>query len=221
MYTLLTDQILKLLNIEVEVIKKCEHIHNVIVSNHVSEIDPVLILYAIQDYNVRFIAGSIPKQNPFFRTICNWFDAIFIEQDKTIAYDELTRQIKQDDTICIFPEGTLLFKSSIERSNLYCDKTGIRKFKNVLAPREAGFSMIRGLLNSQHSKYTDITLLYDVDTKESTTPLTIVDFFNMQPKKIKIIIDETDLPITDTYRKKDRIIEKYNRYLRKQYLLFV
>ena len=175
------------------------------------KLDPVLVLYAIKKYKTRFIAGPVAKENPFFNAICKSFDVIFIEQDKLIAYDELTRQIKRDDTICIFPEGTLIFKSSIERSNLYCDKSGINKFKNVLAPREAGFSIIQELLKSQHSKYTDITLLYDVDMKISDVPLTITELFNMRPKRIKIIIDESDLSITDAFRKKDRLIDKYDQ----------
>ena len=81
----------------------------------------------------------------------------------------------------------------------------------MLAPREAGFSIIQELLKSQHSKYTDITLLYDVDMKISDVPLTITELFNMRPKRIKIIIDESDLSITDAFRKKDRLIDKYNQ----------
>jgi 1-acyl-sn-glycerol-3-phosphate acyltransferase len=207
MYTFLIDSILQLLNIEVDVIQKCNRIHTVIVSNHVSEIDPVIILSVLKNYNIRFIAGPVAKQNPLFNLICQWFNVIFIEQDKELAFQELTTKINQDDVVFIFPEGTLFFKSSVERSNVYCKKVGIRKFNRVLAPREAGFTKIQELL--KQTKYTDITLLYDIDTRNSDKPLTITELLTTQRKKIKIIIDESSLPITETFRKKDHLVRKH------------
>lgn len=207
MYTFLIDSILQLLNIEVEVIQKCNRIHNIIVSNHVSEIDPVIILSLLKNNNIRFIADVTVKQNPLFNLICQWFNVIFIEQNKELAFQELSAKIKRDDIIGVFPEGTLFFKSSLERSNAYCKKNGIRKFKRVLAPREAGFTKIQELL--KQTKYTDITLLYDIDTKSSVIPLTITELLTTKRKKIKLIIDESSLPITETFRKKDRIVRQH------------
>ena len=207
MYTFIIASILQLLNIKVDVIQKCNRIHNVIVSNHVSEIDPVVILHAIQNYNIRFIAGPLPKQDPLFNLICQWFNVIFIEQDRERAFHELNINVKRDDTIFIFPEGTLFFKSSAERSDAYCKKKGIRNFNRVLAPKEAGFTKIKELL--KQTKYTDITLLYDVDTKHSDKPLTISELFTTRRKQITIIIDESSLPITETFRNKDRLIRKH------------
>ena len=209
MYELLIEFLLRVLDIDVEVVKKCETIHPIIISNHISELDPALLFYVLKNENIRYIAGVEDiKKIPLFNAICEHFKVIFIERDKSKAYDAMTQQLNgTSPTVCIFPEGTLFFKSSIERSDAYCDKMGIRKFKNVLAPREAGFSKLQELLGKQQSKYTDITLIYDVDMRPSETPLTIIEILKLRPKRVQIIIDETDLSISDAFRIKDDLIE--------------
>lgn len=210
LYILLSEFILNFLNIKVEVIWKCSTIHPIITSNHVSELDPLLLLYALKNDKIRYIADAALKTIPFFNLICENFDTIFIERNKDKAFETIAKQLKKDDTVCIFPEGTLYYKSSIQRSNNYCKRIWVSKYRNVLAPREAGFSKIQEILH-QNDKYTDITLVYDVDMKHSVEPLTILEFFKIRPRNVKIIIDESSSSIVDTYRKKDDIIEYYRR----------
>lgn len=210
MYELLIDIILHILNIEVEVIRKCNVIHPIITSNHISEFDPVVLFYVLRNDKIRYIAGTeVIKKVPIFNAICEFFKVIFIEKNKQLASEALTRELKCDDTICIFPEGTLLYKSSSERSDVYCEKTGFPKFKNVLAPRETGFTKIQEIMNRNGCKYTDITLIYDVDTRQLVEPMTIMEMLRLRPKKVKVIIDESDLSITETFRRKDDLIETY------------
>jgi 1-acyl-sn-glycerol-3-phosphate acyltransferase len=211
MYNIVIDIILRILDIDIEIIRKSNVIHPIITSNHISEFDPVLLFYVLRNPKIRYIAAGVDviKKIPLINAICESLDVIFIEQHKQLANDTLVRQIKPTDTVCIFPEGTLLFKSSIERSDLYCEKIGISKFKNVLAPRETGFSKIREILKCD--KYTDITIIYDVDTRQSTEPLTLLELIRIRPKKVKIIIDETEISITDTFRNKDELIETIRR----------
>ena len=211
MYNIVIDIILRILDIDIEVIRKCNVIHPIITSNHISEFDPVLLFYVLRNPKIRYIAGvDVIKKIPLINAICESLDVIFIEQDKQLAFDVLVRQIKPTDTVCIFPEGTLLFKSSVERSDVYCEKTGISKFKNVLAPRETGFSKIQEIMKCD--KYTDITIIYDVDTRQSVEPLTILELIRIRPKKVKIIIDESEMSITDTFRKKDDLIDTIRTY---------
>jgi 1-acyl-sn-glycerol-3-phosphate acyltransferase len=214
MYEILIEFILRVLDIDVEIVNNCETIHPIIVSNHISELDPVLLFYVLKNENIRYIAGvEVIKNIPIFNAICEHFKVIFIERDKSKAYDAMTQQLKgTSPTVCIFPEGTLFFKSSIERSDAYCERMGIEKYKNVLAPREAGFSKLQELLGKQQCKYTDITLIYDLDMRQSETPLTILELFKLRPKHVKIIIDETDLSISDAFRKKDDCIEAHRKY---------
>ena len=94
--------------------------------------------------------------------------------------------------------------------NNYCKRIWASRYRNVLAPREAGFYTIQEILH-QNDKYTDITLDYDVDMKHSVEPLTILEFLQIRPRNVKIIIDESSSSIVDTYRKKDDIIEYYRR----------
>ena len=209
MYELLIDIILHILNIEVEVIRKCNVIHPIITSNHISEFDPVVLFYVLRNDKIRYIANVDVMKIPLFNAICEFFKVIFIEQNKQLALDALTRQLKSTDTVCIFPEGTLLYKSSAERSDVYCEKMGFPKFKNVLAPRETGFTKIQEIMKQTGCKYTDITLIYDVDTRQLVEPMTIMEMFRLRPKKVKVIIDESDLSITETFRRKDDLIETY------------
>ena len=209
MYELLIDIILHVLNIEVEVIRKCNVIHPIITSNHISEFDPVVLFYVLRNDKIRYIANVDVMKIPLFNAICEFFKVIFIEQNKQLALDALTRQLKSTDTVCIFPEGTLLYKSSAERSDVYCEKTGFPKFKNVIAPRETGFTKIQEIMKQTGCKYTDITLIYDVDTRQLVEPMTIMEMLRLRPKKVKVIIDESDLSITETFRRKDDLIETY------------
>jgi 1-acyl-sn-glycerol-3-phosphate acyltransferase len=210
LYILLTEFIFNILNIKVDVIWKCATIHPIITSNHVSELDPIILLYVLKNDKIRFVADAEVKKMPIFNIICEKFDVVFIERNKERAFDMMDKSLNLDDTVCIFPEGTLFFKSSLERSDNYCNKIGVPKYKNVLAPRESGFNKIQNLLN-QHDKYTDITLIYDVDMQESREPLTILEIFRIKPRTVTVIIDETNSSIIDTYRKKDDIIGSYRR----------
>jgi len=210
MYELLIDIILHVLNIELEVIRKCNVIHPIITCNHISEFDPVVLFYVLRNNKIRYVAGvDVIKQVPILNAICEHFNVIFIYKNKQLASEALTRELKCDDTVCIFPEGTLLYKSSSERSDVYCEKMGFSKFKNVLAPREAGLSKIQEIMNRTDCKYTDITLIYDVDTRHSREPMTLLELLRIRPKKVRVIIDESNMSITDTFRKKDDLIETY------------
>lgn len=205
MYRLLIWTFLQFLDIQIDVIQNCNVIHPLITCNHVSELDPVVLFYILNNEKIRYIArGDDINKVPIFKAICDYFDVIFIEPKLT-----LSREIKPGDSVCIFPEGTLFYKSSRERSDAYCDRISIPRFTNVLAPHETGFTMLQGILGKNNTKYTDITLIYDTDMSDSPEPLTIAELIKKRPQRIKVIISESDRPITETYRSKDALIGAY------------
>jgi len=204
------DILLRMLNIQVHVMGRCRTTHPVIISNHVSELDPVVLLYVLQNHRIRFVAGADVKHNPMFKVVCDYFDVIWLGSDKRTALDDIARQLRPNDAVCIFPEGTLFYRASAERSHAFCRKTGRRPFKHVLAPREAGFSKIRERLKP-HGAYTDITLVYDADMRKSDTPLVLTDLLNAKRKIVKVWIEETDSSLTDAYRRKDILIGQERR----------
>jgi len=132
----------------------------------------------------------------------------------------LEMEISKTDNICIFPEGTIYFKKTINRSNRFCkNKLKIPNFKNVLCPRVNGFATVNRIL--QPDKITDITLEYIyLDNPDflqnNKVPLTIAFILLYPPSKIIITIREKtiesenpELFIMNIFREKDAFIESH------------
>ena len=80
-----------------------------VVSNHVSWIDGILILW-MMPRNVRFVVDGANFDNPLVRYLGNAFDCIFMKSGpKSIARALIAARegLNHGDVIGVFPEGTL------------------------------------------------------------------------------------------------------------------
>ena len=202
--------LLQLLNIEIRC--KDTDFQSIVICNHVSELDPILLTLLFNKYNVkyRFISDERIKHWPIINTIANHYDTIYITRDGR-GVEQIKQSVKQTDNICIFPEGTLYYKDMIEKSNRICDKHGVERFTNVLSPKLSGFNCLRTILKPNF--VTDITLQYVFnDVKQFNEPLTIANLIANPPSKIIITVQKRRIKgnnfLMDIFRKKDIIIAK-------------
>lgn len=207
---------LRIHNITLEVNNEIDKFHSIVVSNHISELDPFILFLIFSENNMkyRFISDNRIKHIPFFGIIADHFNTIYIDRKKPDeALYELNKNIHLHDNICIFPEGTMYYKNMIEKSNEICEKINIKNFKNVLCPKISGFNCIRSIIKPTY--ITDITLEYIYPDnypkdfiKNSDEPLTILFLMLFRPIKIicnikNIKVDTSNNFIINVFRNKD------------------
>lgn len=210
-------------NITLEVNCKIKKFHQIVISNHISNLDSIILFYIFNNNNknYRFISDSKVKNIPIFGSIANYFNTIYInKRNPKKALEIMKANIKKMDNICIFPEGALYYKPTIKRSDKICRKLKIKEFKNVLCPKKSGFNCIKSIIKPKY--ITDITLTYVYPKdfiKKSNKPLTIK--FLLENPPIKIICDIKNIKvkrsnnfITHIFRNKD---QELNKNLTKNY----
>jgi len=217
MLNYIIDLFLYLTNIKLEVNCKIKKFYQIVISNHISNLDSIILFYIFNNYNkhYRFISDSKVKNIPIFGTIADYFDTIYInKRNPKKALEIIAKDIKKTDNICIFPEGALYYKPTIKRSDKICKKLKIKKFKNVLCPKKSGFNCIRSIIKQKY--ITDITLKYvypkEDFIKKSKSPLTIN--FLMKNPPIKIICNIKNIKvkpssdfITNIFRDKEKELD--------------
>jgi hypothetical protein len=180
------------------------------VCNHVSELDPVLLTTLFDKYKVhyRFVSDERIKRWPIIGPIADHYDTIYITRDKR-GIEQLKQSVNPTDNVCIFPEGTLYYKDTVEKSNRICDKLKIPRYANVLCPKLSGFECLQSIL--QPTYVTDITLDYKFDELINDA-ITIPRLMLNRPKKIVIRIRKRRIKgdhfLLELWRKKDRYLEQ-------------
>ena len=221
LYTNSFELFLNSLNIKLKIINKTKHsdFHSLSISNHISELDPIILYYLFEKYNVkyRFICSNHLQYIPIIGILGYIENTIYIDrQNHTQSIKTINEEVEKDDFICIFPEGTLYYKPMIKKSNDLCKKLNIPDFKNVLCPKLNGYNEIVKILKPK--MITDITLHYIYSNKSKYIPknsndaLTILQLMNYPPKKIVIIIQEKsiiDTNIMSIFREKDKEMDDY------------
>ncbi len=212
--------IINFLNIKIEIINLNGELesslnNNLVISNHISEFDTFLLYYVFSNNNAsfRWVGDERLKKIPLLGEWAIYKNGIFISRIKN-GCSQLKKNIKKNDKIMIFPEGTLYYKPMIKKSNEICKKNKLEKYKNVLCPKINGISTIAKIIKPK--KITDITLVYHYENKNflsgSDKPLTINNLILNPPKKISVVIRQTKLnennSINKIFYKKDKIIEK-------------
>lgn len=209
--------ILKLLNIKLEIIFDKKKINNFVISNHVSEFDIFILYYILIKNNIklRWVGDERLKNFPILGKWAQDKKGIFINRNKN-GCSQLKKQIKKNDKIIIFPEGTLFYKHMIKKSNKICIENNIPKYKNVLCPKINGFNTISKIIEPKI--LTDITLIYHYKNKKflskSLKPLTIKNLLLNPPYKITVHIkniktkNKTRNFVNKIFYKKDKLIQK-------------
>ena len=196
--TQIIDAFLYSKNIKLEIINNSSCFHSLCISNHVSELDPILLLYVFNKYSslkYKFISDKHVKKIPIIGQLSNMIDTIYIDRNDTLYSITIIKEyVTKNTNICMFPEGTLFYKPTIKKSNKLCNKLNILPFNNVLCPKINGFNEIYNIIKPK--QISVITFHYIYSTKsnykhsDSNIPLTFVNLIKNPPTKIVIIINE-------------------------------
>lgn len=198
---------------------------NIIISNHLSEIDPFILniilevpnnLYQNQINVSKKIIGLLI---PSFGAIGLVADEIFLERNINIDKCKLDKKLNFNKLI-FYPEGTCFNKERKNISDLYCNKNNLPIFKYHIYPRIKGLELI--IKNNSDVSYVyDLTFIYDtISKKKYGCYFTFLSFLNKYkfPSNIYINISKYKIKSTDNIRKKleniyvnkDKFIRKFN-----------
>ena len=90
----------------------------VIICNHVSYMDGMVIQAGVPNRRVRFIIDGHIYKVPGVHYFMNLNGAIPIlptRESVTAAFDEVAKALEEGDVVCIFPEGQLTYRGSLSR----------------------------------------------------------------------------------------------------------
>ncbi|EOB13340.1 acyltransferase [Nosema bombycis CQ1] len=154
--------------------KVLDKMKNIVISNHVSEYDWVLILTLLYHLNRYDDVCIILKQSlrnvPLIGYGMKCFGFIFLNrklsEDKIILNQGVSRLIDQKKyNLLLFPEGTYIDSTSYPKSCEFAIKNEIKangkRFlpKNVLIPRTSGFNILKEKIIDDIDGIIDITMV--------------------------------------------------------------
>lgn len=212
-----TALLIKLLSVKLTFKYKTKKFYNLCISNHVSEFD-ILLLYMIflkNNIDYTLIADYQAKRFQNYPVVKQWMNqnkTIFVSSKHGNGCEMIRNNTNINSNVFIFPEGTLYYKSRINKSDEICMKNNIAKYENVLCPKRNGFNTLKEILKPKY--ITNITFKYVFENKtflkESETPLTIYKLLKNRPKEIIIYIDrvkvDENTDINEIFREKDELL---------------
>ncbi len=213
-----TSFIIKTLNIKIDLRYKTKKFYKLGISNHVSELDVMLLflIFSKANFNYSWISDERFEHYPVIGKWAKHNKTIFVSRTDGTGCESLRSNVSSNSNVFIFPEGTLYYRPMIKKSNSICKKLKINKYKNVLCPKVNGFNTLVEILEPQY--ITNITLDYVYGEKnnnhlmKSNVPLTIYNLFKNPPTKIVIIIDRIKVnnktDINNIFRDKDLLLNK-------------
>lgn len=204
---------------------------NIVISNHLSEYDWLMILAILYKFNryddICIILKHTLKNIPLLGYGMKYFGFIFLNRkldaDKEILKTGLQiLKNKQKYDLLIFPEGTYIDKEGKEKSDNYIIKNPVfldgTKFcpQEVLLPRVTGFNIIYDNLGNDMEGVIDITLFTNPYTslpQEKYTYYKALTDFNDRIG-YSCFIEFVDKPaknnfIFSRFKNKDEFIKKY------------
>ncbi|CAD5232030.1 unnamed protein product [Bursaphelenchus xylophilus] len=106
---------------------------------------------------------------------------IFLKRDLEVDLPRMTRAVEYYSDmgipyqILMFPEGTDRTAFTLNRSNEFAKKNGLRELKNVLYPRSAGFlHLVKEMRRNNYLEYVyDVTVAYPQDIVQNETDMVI------------------------------------------------
>ena len=153
---------------------------NILILNHRTRIDWMLAWILLSRTRTLFSLKIVLKESllrvPFFGWAMQTFRFLFLsrkwEQDeqrikKVVAYSKRTGD---SATYLIFPEGSDLSPSNVEKSNAFAKEKGLPVYRHVLNPRTTGIAAIKDMIGvEQIDTIYDITMGY-TDFKKGQRP---------------------------------------------------
>jgi len=144
---------------------------SIIICNHRTRIDWMLLWVLFARTNIlmslRIVLKGSLAQVPFFGWAMQSFRFLFLTRkwdvDKHHIENVCSYMKRHNDggAILIFPEGTDLSESNVEKSHKYAEANGLTKFRYVLNPRSTGLIAIKNFLGVENiESIVDITMGY-------------------------------------------------------------
>ena len=209
-----TCLLINVLSIQIKTKYKTKKFYNLGISNHVSELDILLlfIIFLKHKINYSLISDDRFQHYPVVKQWAEQNKTIFVNRTDGTGCESIRLNTNINSSVFIFPEGTLYYKPMIEKSNQICRKNNIEKYFNVLCPKANGFNTLKEILKPKY--ITNITLKYIFENKKylkkSLEPLTIYHLFICRPKKVIIYIDRVKVDsftdINEIFRQKDKLL---------------
>jgi len=198
---------------------------NIIISNHLTELDPTLITLIFNDIDYFYSKiNYLSKKLIGFLVPSVGILGIYtgdIYLDRQINLDKNKLSIKVNSNyLMLYPEGTCFTKEKKFKSDEYCKKNKLPIFKYHLYPRVSGLKLILENNTDVHWIY-DLTFVYDTISKKKYGPcyefLSFISKYKF-PKKIFIKIkkyrinknDNINKKIENIYIEKDEFINNFD-----------
>lgn len=206
---------------------------NILILNHRTRIDWMLAWILLSRTQCLFSLKIVLKESlmraPFFGWAMQTFRFLFLsrkwEQDeqriqKVIAY---AKRSGDSSTYLIFPEGSDLSPSNVEKSNAFAKEKGLPMYRHVLNPRTTGIAAIKNMIGAENiDTIYDITMGY-TDFKQGQRPGEEHLLNGEMPKAIHFVVSAhrfgpTDVPsddgsfkqwVEDRFAKKELLLSKF------------
>jgi hypothetical protein len=171
----------------------------------------------LDNKTIRCIINIDLKKILGFHLLSRCNDDIFIkrnyENDKNNIIDNINKSIP-NQLLCVFPEGTTMYKKSLEKSHKYATKNNLPLLNYVLLPKSGAFDLIKS--SNKFEMVYDLTIKYDNESYpyNKIEDLSLFNiFFKFQfPKVIQFYIRKYDningIDLTNVFIEKDKIIQK-------------
>lgn len=210
--------------------------NSLFISNHPTELDWLWLFkyFSLEpSLFIRLVLKESIKKIPLFGWTLKLFNYLFIGRD----WDKDKKSIKKYfiksskvnmnfisdcNSLLIFPEGTVIWKGSIDKSNKFAEENNLSKYTETIHPRTTGLQYIYDINKNTNFPFQncyDLTISY-----YPVRPSNILELFKGKiPKKIFIKADKYEKDYIDSF---DNISQwcnfcwkKKELYLRQQKIL--
>lgn len=148
-------------------------------------------------------------QLPVFGWAMKIWKFILLKRDWKTDQVEISSKLLKfgNKTLLIFPEGTDLSASNVEKSNKYAVENHLPEYKHVLHPKTRGFSHVLEWKSDFDAIY-DLTIKYEgLEKNKRPNEMTVIR--GQHPKKVHVWMERFELNETILSRKDEWLQERW------------
>ncbi|OWZ14115.1 Lysocardiolipin acyltransferase [Phytophthora megakarya] len=198
------------------------------VANHRTRIDWMLLWSVAWRtrtlHQLRIVLKAPLRKIPIFGWAMQHFMFIFLQRRWTDDQVNLRKLLpfltsaEPEASYLLFPEGTDLSESNLEKSASYAEKNGLPPRQYSLYPRTTGWTFMFPLLRSQLTAVYDVTMFY-VDYAANERPSEVSLLTGHVPRMLHFYIERVDISMLRDKSEKDLATWMEKRFERKETLL--
>ena len=205
-------------------IKIDNNVWNIIISNHSSIFDDIILSKIFVDNNIKWLdirTVSNKSRRKIQNYAFNIFDMFLVSKnlkEDTKFLNKLSYKWRRKNKplqIILFPEGTIYNKQKLSKESFeFLNKRSISKYKNILLPHNGIFNLLISKFNEIKNIY-DLTIIYTLNKKRLIGEYEI--FSNLSNPNLEIIINLeryennniNEIWLYKVWEKKDTLISKF------------